>query len=188
LFGKRYVQFHEIEKSTIFRTTRAMGLNSVHRKSQVRRKQRQIYLRLNRWWQRREPSLLNTPSPPVPPARAATRASPRAQFASVSQPTTPVAGTAPSGTTSPASPPRRTRWVLLRCSAGSTPLRFGLCEASFRSYVLLFRVFLWVLNSRFCVGLQDEDRVELQELEKVTHSPLIEIPILLGGISATVLP
>jgi hypothetical protein len=54
--------------------------------------------------------------------------------------------------------------------------------------VLLFRVFLWVLNSRLCVGLQDEDRVELQELEKVTHSPLIEIPILLGGISATVLP
>jgi hypothetical protein len=48
--------------------------------------------------------------------------------------------------------------------------------------------FLWVLNSGFCEGLQDDDRVELQELEKVTHSPLIEMPILLGGVSATVLP
>jgi hypothetical protein len=64
-----------------------------------------------------------------------------------------------------------------------TPLRFGLCEASFHSYLVLFCVFLWGLNSRLCDGLQDDDRVELQGLEKVTHYPLIEMPILLGGVS-----
>jgi hypothetical protein len=154
----------------------------------VRRKQRQIYLRLKRWWQKRELSLLNTPSLPVPPARVAMQASRRVHFASVSQPTTPVAGTAPSGTTSPASLPRHIRWVLLTSSMGLNPLRFGLHEASFHSYLVLFRVFFWGLNSRLFEGLQDDDRVELQELEKVTHSPLIEMPILLGGVSATVLP
>jgi hypothetical protein len=63
----------------------------------------------------------------------------------------------------------------LRRSTGSTPLRFGLCEASFQSYLVLFCVFLWMLNSRLCDGFQDDDRAELQELEKVTHSTLIEM-------------